>query len=139
VQIRAVADGSLVSTLTADVPLQHVSFSPDGKLAAAAGFELGDPPKCPVIMFDPATGTQKWKLVPDLGLQLSCLFSPDGTRVLLFHSAIVQVCDAHTGTQHWRLDMTAQQLLYRAGLSFDGATVALAIGNGAHAAGRRRN
>ncbi|WP_428338678.1 WD40 repeat domain-containing protein [Mycobacterium sp.] len=120
VQIRAVADGSLVSTLTADVPLQGVSFSPNGTLAAATASRAG-PPK--VIVFDPATGNPLWNLVP----VTSCVFSPDSTRVVLSDESMVRACDARKGAQQWLFHASAGQLLQGAAWSFDGQTVAVGI------------
>ncbi|WP_428338680.1 hypothetical protein [Mycobacterium sp.] len=139
VQIRAVADGSLVSTLTANQPLQHVSFAPNGSLVAATGYRpqthVSELPSGSVFTFDPATGTQSWKVEGHFDTR--CTFSADGTRAVLSNSAAVESRDPHTGTQQWVFAVPANQTFTDASLSGDAATVAVATRGNTQAAGNQ--
>lgn len=132
-QIHAVADGSLVSTLTSNIDVYDVGFGPDGMIAAASTTEAGVPGRRSVVVFNPSTGTALWRL--DGQDDTRVLFSPDGNNVVLCQRAnvarpggSVQACDARTGVQKWRFDVAPPNILYSAAISFDGAIVAAGIG-----------
>ena len=133
VGIHSLPDGAALATLNSNILFSRVGFGPDGTIAAATGRVPGGPGVGSVVVFNPSTGAQLWRVdgQPDTRV----VFSPDGHNVVLFeqlivpsHGGAVRMCEARTGAQKWRFDVAPPNTLYSAAISFDGAVVAAGVG-----------
>ena len=109
VEVWSLRDGKRVATLNPAIEVRAAAFSPDGRLLAVGGANLG------IELWDVAKGRARWRKLAHgaSGEILSLAFSPDGRRLLwarrsTSRAAAARPTSGWTRSSLWNVDAAAQ-------------------------------